>query len=242
MGGFTEFRLKTASLAFKLRLALVILIEIAYMVWSRYVYVDGLEHFATVELLRTPVRLFAAGAFWLLMPDLIFSRRADLTTIRHPLFWAGVICIGAFSVFMWPLDVQLQDTFIICAATIPVGLHEEFFSRGIVQNLLIRRVGVFWGVLLATTLFTLWHVGATADNGFNYTLIALAGLALGIIYLKTGSIALVAVLHTLSDVLASLPPWVEWNPALGFVSLVIGVSLLGMWAGYKTLPNLPTRN
>ena len=85
-------------------------------------------------------------------------------------------------------------------------------------------------------------MGATADNGFNYTLIALAGLALGIIYLKTGSIALVAVLHTLSDVLASLPPWVEWNPALGFVSLVIGVSLLGMWAGYKTLPNLPTRN
>ena len=230
---------KISTLDFRLRLALVILIEIAFMVWSRYVYNGAPEHFATVELLRTPARLAAAGAFWLLMPDIIFSQRADLTKIRHPLFWMGVICVGAFSVLTWPLDVPLQDTFIICAATIPVGLHEEFFFRGIVQNLMVKRVGVFWGVALTTTLFTLSHVCATADNGFNYTLITLVGLGFGIIYLKTGSIALVAALHALDDVFASLPPLVDWNPGLGFVSLVIGVSLLGMWAGHKTLPELP---
>lgn len=230
---------KISTLDFRLRLALVIAIEIAYMVWTRRVYADDLTQFATVELLRTPARLIAAGFFWLLMPDVIFIRRADLMPVRHPLFWMAAICIGASPMFISPMDVPLRDTVIICLATIPVGVHEEFFFRGIVQNLFVRRIGVFWGVVLTTTLFTLWHVGATADNGFNYTLIALAGLALGIVYLKTGSIALVVTIHALYDVLASLPPWVDWNPGLGFMSLVIGVSLFGMWAGYKTLPNLP---
>lgn len=231
-----------STLDFRLRLALVLVIEIAYMAWSRYVYDTDLEHFATVELFRTPARIIAAFAFWLLMPDVIFSRRSNLSTVQHPFFWSAAICIGASSVLTSPMDVPLRDTFIICLATIPVGVHEEFFFRGIVQNLIVRRIGVFWGVVLTTTLFTLWHVGATPDNGFNYTLIALAGLALGIIYLKTGSIALAATLHALDDVLGSLPPWLDWNPGLGFVSLAIGVSLFGMWAGLKALPNFPARN
>jgi len=230
---------KISTLDFRLRLALVILIEIAYMVWSRYVYDADLEHFAIMELLRTPARVIAAFAFWLLVPDVIFSRRADLATIRHPLFWTAAIFVGAFPVLAEPMDVPIWDTLIICAATIPVGVHEEFFFRGIVQNLMVRRIGVFWGFVLTTSLFTVWHVGATPDNGFNYTTIALAGLALGIIYHKTGSIALVAALHAFYDVLASLPPLLDWNPGLGFLSLAIGVSLFGMWAGQKVLPTLP---
>ena len=233
---------KISTLDFKLRLALVILIEIAYMAWSRHVYDNSLDRFAIVEMLRTPARVMAAFAFWLLMPDVIFSWRSDLATVRHPFFWAAAICIGTSSVLTSPMDVPFRDTFIICLATIPVGIHEEFFFRGIVQNLIVRRIGVVWGVVLTTTFFTLWHIGVTPDSGFNYTLIALAGLALGIIYVKTGSIALVATLHALDDVLGSLPPWFDWNPGLGFISLAIGVSLFGMWAGLKALPNFPVRN
>ncbi len=231
--------LNVARLDFKLRLALVIAIEVAYMAYSRLFYQAGPD-FTIIEILRTPARLVAAGAFCLLMPDIIFSRRPSLTKMRQPLFWLAMIFVAGSPILAPHSSPPILDAVILSVAAIPVGLHEEFFARGIVQNLIVDRLGAVWGVLLAAVIFALWHVGAAPDNAINFAGIAVAGIVFGVVYLKTGSIALVVALHAIYDSLFSFPAvFGEINPIFGLLSLMIGAAVVGIWAGRKTLPNLP---
>lgn len=89
---------------------------------------------------------------------------------------------------------------------IPVGFAEELFARGIVQTLCVARWGAWRDVAISTTVFMAYHLGVVPGGEFilNYISIALAGLLFGLIYLNSGSLLAVIVLHDVYDALVSL--------------------------------------
>ncbi len=234
-------RLKLTALDFRIRLALVITIVIAYMVLTRIIYAayPAPEDFTTIEMLRTPLRIIAAFALWLLMSDVIFSQRPDMSTVRRPRFWVAMMFVAGAPLVTARWSGSAFDVLLISLATIPVGFYEEFLFRGICQNLLARRLGIVWSVILTTIVFTLFHVGASPDDLFNYTKIVLMSIVLGVVYFRTGSIMVVVILHAAADILETIPPLVDWSmPFVGTVSLLVALTLLAKWAERDAPPHL----
>jgi membrane protease YdiL (CAAX protease family) len=199
-------RLGITSVNFKIRFILAIGIEIAYMVFSRYFYSffrSGVISFAEVESWRTPLRLFTALLLWLLMADLIFSRRPDLQSLRQLGFIRGAALALAASFVLHNYSIPTRDILIVAAASLPVAIHEEFFYRGILQNLFVKYLGTWGGLAAAIVVFSAFHVGVSRPTFGNFFGIALAGLILGIVYLKTGSITAIVLCHTIYDGVAS---------------------------------------
>ena len=79
-----------------------------------------------------------------------------------------------------------------------VGFVEEVLFRGILQSALVEALGYWPGVLLASFLFAMMHsaYGTVLEMAFA----ALVGLVFGVIYTRTRSITLVAVIHGVLNV------------------------------------------
>jgi membrane protease YdiL (CAAX protease family) len=79
-----------------------------------------------------------------------------------------------------------------------VGFVEEVLFRGILQSALIEALGYWPGVLLTSFLFAMMHsaYGTVLEIAFA----ALIGLVFGVIYTRTRSITLVAVIHGVLNV------------------------------------------
>jgi membrane protease YdiL (CAAX protease family) len=107
-----------------------------------------------------------------------------------------------------------------------VGLAEELFGRGLLQNALDRRYLGVWGrgrftvrtsTLLAAPLFAFWHTqwlggwSATLSSAAtSITIILLPSLLLAITYEKTRSMLVVIVLHNVIDG-GKLATWYVWS-------------------------------
>lgn len=86
---------------------------------------------------------------------------------------------------------------IIFLMALVIGPGEELFWRGYLQRNFQDRYGGFAGFLLATGLYTLVHVGS--GNPMLILAAAVCGLFWGYLYLRTKSVLLVLISHTLWD-------------------------------------------
>lgn len=198
--GLLPLRLGIARIGVRKRIVAAIVIELLYMWLSRVAYDAGLSY-ADLELVRTPLRLITAAIHWLLMADVIFGERQR----GQPLSRVA-LCLALLVLFGVPLLVEdyknsTKDAWIIAIASFPVGLHEELFFRGIVQELLVKRLGALRGICVVIMLFTLFHVGVTDSDAWNFAAIALAGAMLALLYWRTGSLAAVMMIHATHDAL-----------------------------------------
>src|SRR5579871_4298563 len=78
------------SIDARLRFALAIGVELIYMKLSYDTYHLPNTPFAAIEVARTPLRLIAALVLWLLMADVMFSRRPDFGSLRQASFVVGI--------------------------------------------------------------------------------------------------------------------------------------------------------
>ena len=80
-----------------------------------------------------------------------------------------------------------------------VGLGEELLFRGIIQNELIRTFGVRWGIVGQGFLFGIMHMTwrSVPELGFTF----LAGILLGYLYYRTGSLTAPIVLHGVNNIM-----------------------------------------
>lgn len=85
----------------------------------------------------------------------------------------------------------LQPLIIYLVTAVP----EEFLFRGLIQNLLSRRLGVPLGLAIASVVFGLSHL---PDPRYA-VLASIAGAAYGYVYLRTGKVTAAAVTHALVD-------------------------------------------
>jgi len=85
----------------------------------------------------------------------------------------------------------LQPIIIYLVTAVP----EEFLFRGLIQNLLSRRLGVPLGLAVGSVIFGLSHLPDP-----RYAVLAtIAGVAYGWVYLRTGKVTASAITHALVD-------------------------------------------
>jgi uncharacterized protein len=112
---------------------------------------------------------------------ILFSER--LRTIFTDLgFWWRPASVVIFTNFLW-------------------GFHQELIYRGILQTELVRRWGSLMGILVSNSLFTFgplhfYHFSGVPGRVLPmFTGIFLIGLFFGVLFRRSGNLAIVGVLH-----------------------------------------------
>ena len=127
---------------------------------------------------------------------------------------------------LWVLAVAAPLSFIWLM--IEVGVVEEFFFRVLLQERLAAVLRSPWGgLVVAAVLFGLVHApgfysrpAATQEAlgshpslfmavGYSIVLTSLAGLFLGVLWMRTKNFAVVLIVHAATDLLPNLVPWVK---------------------------------
>jgi membrane protease YdiL (CAAX protease family) len=87
-----------------------------------------------------------------------------------------------------------------------VGFSEEIVWRGYVQSRLIRWIGTRRGIVLAATIFALFHVPQRVLAGvvgvdlvLQVVAVAFLGVAFGVLQASTRNVALPGIVHTAVD-------------------------------------------
>lgn len=214
------------------RLLIVVIAEIAFVVVTRVVlhYLPWTS--VEAEAIRTSMRIATAALYWWLFKPLILSRTPDFTSLTHPLLLFALLVFLAIPVLVGHYELRPTVAIMFAISSIPVGIKEEFLFRGIMQNLLTERFGVLKGILITSTVFTLWHVGVWEPSLWTFGEIFLASVLIGLVYVRSGSIATVIVLHAVYDAIYCFTPLM--TPPLqenwGFVPMLVALALVAVWA------------
>lgn len=219
--------------AFWSRVALAVLIEATYMVVSRYIIArtGGLLAFDT-EVYRTGLRMAAGLAYWFLLKDLILSRKATADGLASPFLLAAIALNLTISVLAGKYMLLEGEAMFFAAASIPVAFKEEFFFRGILQNVIARKRSHGSAIFITNIVFTAYHIGV-GPEGIDYGIIFMAGALFSFIYARTGNIWVVISLHALDDALLSFSPYIQptWHPGKAFILLAAPSAVLALiWA------------
>lgn len=94
-----------------------------------------------------------------------------------------------------PIFIQ---TFVLYLA---MGFGEELVFRGYVQTRLVERYGVLWGVLVASVMFTLLHMGFRPLSPVTIISGVVLWAAVGALYHWSRSLYLVGMFHAMANTL-----------------------------------------
>ena len=174
-------------------------------------------HYRIAELV--PISL----SWHALRPALWMSLAALL---MQSLLGRGLHDIREAHVPVWVLAVATPLSFIWL--TVEVGVVEEFFFRVLLQERLAAVLRSPWGgLVVAAVLFGLVHApgfylrpAATQEAlgshpsllmavGYSIVLTSLAGLFLGVLWMRTKNFAVLVIVHAAGDLLPNLVPWVK---------------------------------
>jgi len=127
---------------------------------------------------------------------------------------------------VWMLVVAAPLSF--AWLVIEVGVVEEFFFRALLQERLAAVLHSSWGgLMLGALLFGLAHApglylrtAATQESigshpsllmavGYSIVMTSLAGLFVGVLWLRTKNFAVVVIVHAAGDFLPNLVPWIK---------------------------------
>jgi membrane protease YdiL (CAAX protease family) len=117
---------------------------------------------------------------------ILFAGRLRMI-LADPGLWWRPAALAVFINFLW-------------------GFHQELVYRGILQTELVRRWGSIWGILVSNLLFTFgplhfYHFsGRTPWQALPmFAGIFVIGLFFGILFRRSGNLAIVGVLHGLGN-------------------------------------------
>ena len=177
----------------------------------------ALGHYKLAELMPISLRWHA------LRPALWMSLAALL---MQSLLGRGLHDVREAHLPVWVLAVATPLSFIWL--TVEVGVVEEFFFRVLLQERLAAVLRSPWGgLVVAAVLFGLVHApgfylrpAATQEAlgshpsllmavGYSIVLTSLAGLFLGVLWMRTKNLAVLVIVHAAGDLLPNLVPWVK---------------------------------
>jgi membrane protease YdiL (CAAX protease family) len=117
---------------------------------------------------------------------ILFADRLQMILAEPGLWWRPATIV-VFTNFVW-------------------GFHQELVYRGILQTELVRRWGPLFGILVSNLLFTLgplhfYHFFGRAPGRALpvFAVIFLTGLFFGVLFRRSGNLAIVGVLHGLGN-------------------------------------------
>jgi uncharacterized protein len=103
-----------------------------------------------------------------------------------------------FEGFAWefdPLRVMITSTLIFLVIFILVGWNEELLSRGYHLQTIASGTNLFWGVILSSAVFGIFHIRNPGANWVSTVGIFLAGIYLAYGYIRTRQLWLPIGLH-----------------------------------------------
>ena len=125
------------------------------------------------------------------------TRDAATAVLVFAVYAAIAVPVGLATHFIvWnprivPADVLLRPIITYLITAVP----EEFLFRGLIQNSLSRWLGVPLGLAIGSVIFGLSHLPDP-----RYAVLAtIAGVAYGLVYLRTGKVTASAITHALVD-------------------------------------------
>lgn len=214
------------------KIFIAVVIEIAYAVitrtWFRQ-HLDGVD----LELAVSAFRVATIVAYWGLFRNLIRSRVKTASTLRHPFLVAGVASalVIPFLFRGWSPGGGLGTAIVFALTSFVVGLREEILYRAVFLNLLQPRIGIVGALLFSTAVFIVYHYGAQPFTALWLTECTSLSLLLGLIYIRSGSLLTVTVIHSLYDGIWFFGPYLNapitevWKPAF----LVSALVLIVVW-------------
>lgn len=177
----------------------------------------ALGHYRFAELLPISLRWHdIRPALWMAMAALLMQSflGRGLHDIREAHLPVWVLAVAAPLSFAW--------------LVIEVGVVEEFFFRVLLQERLAAMLRSSWGgLVVAAVLFGLLHAPgfylrpeATQEAlgshpslfmavGYSIVLTSLAGLFLGVLWMRTKNFTVLVIAHAAGDVLPNLVPWAK---------------------------------
>lgn len=180
-------------------------------------FIAAVGHYKLHELMPVSLRWKdLRPALWMSLASLVMQSvlgrgLADLRSANQPTWF---LLIAAPLAFLW--------------LTIEVGVVEEFFFRVLLQERLAAALRSRWGgLIVASVLFGLVHApgfylrpAATQELlgphpslfvavGYSIVLTSLAGLFLGVLWMRTRNFAVIVIVHAAGDLLPNLLPWVR---------------------------------
>jgi membrane protease YdiL (CAAX protease family) len=215
------------------RIALGVVVEVSYAVLTRAWLARWGDPVAS-ELAITAARLATIPIHWILFRDVIRSRTPRDAPTAHPLFVLGIVLLVLAATV--PERPPLPPwswwfTVVFVLTSIVVGVREELVYRGVVQNLLGRRMGWIGAVVVSNAIFVVYHYRKFDFTPARVTTILLVGAALGLVYHRTGSLRLPIAMHTAYDMLLAARPLVPGAvpPVSGTLLQLAGLALLVLW-------------
>ncbi len=76
---------------------------------------------------------------------------------------------------------------------------EEVFFRGVIYNAIKKGLGIFWGIMITSALFSFLHTHALTYFLVGFIPITILGIVLAYLYEKTGSLVPSVTLHVLNN-------------------------------------------
>lgn len=205
--------------------------ELAYFVATRLIIAHWPDWAWQPELLRTACRAAAAFVLWQFFRDIIFSLPPKKAGLRHPRFHVALLAMLAVPLLVGNWSFMGPVTKVVFAVgSIVVGLHEEFLFRGILQNLIERRLGTLMAIGTTSLIMTAWHIGALPLNYFNFWQVFAVSSVLGLVYAATRSIWVVVAIHAAYDAAWSATPVLSTPLAWHWGALLLLVALLLTWS------------
>jgi membrane protease YdiL (CAAX protease family) len=166
------------------------------------------------------------------MKPTILSKRPDFRAIRSVWFIAGIGLFLLTPALVGNYNHSIGMSLLFAISSIPVAIKEEFLFRGIVQNLVESRRGLFVAIVLSNGLFATWHIGVVPHTVWVFSQVFLAGSLIGFAYAKTGSIVIAIALHALYDAVFAFTPILPrpFSANWGYLVLVPAFVLVAYWA------------
>jgi CAAX protease family protein len=118
----------------------------------------------------------------------------------------GILFADRFRMILADLGLWWRPAAIVVFTSFVWGFHQELVYRGILQTELVRRWGSLPGILVSNLLFTFgplhfYHfLGRTPGHALPmFTGIFLIGLLFGVLFRRSGNLAMIGVLHGLGN-------------------------------------------
>ena len=222
----------------KKKIILAVIVELIYIVGSRYVTSNFHEFTPNSEYLRTILRALSGIAYYYIFKDYILSFKPSYKFIKSPYIAISIALFFITPLLVGNLYFMGDYTRVLFAVTsIIVALREELVFRVLIQNSLESKIRPIFAIIITSLIFTAWHFGAVPNNLFAFGQVLVNSIFLGLIYSATKSFILVVSLHAIYDALWSLTPVysnvVSYN--WGFIPLVMAMLFTVVW--YSRLKN-----
>ncbi|MGE9293610.1 MAG: CPBP family intramembrane glutamic endopeptidase [Puniceicoccales bacterium] len=226
--------MNAARWPFSRALLVLLLLEGAYMIGTRWLMGMGDVNGIGIELARTILRLISAAAVWGILGGIL--EKPTKGAWRGGIWWLLPL-LATCLMFLVPLiagnwNLPEADTRLVFAITsLAVGMREELVYRGILQTLLEKKLGLLWAIVITSVAFALYHYGAQPWNWFTVTQYLCFGVFFGVLYARTRSLWLVIWIHTLYDALWCYTPFIAnpWNVQRSIPFLLSAALLTITW-------------